>query len=183
MPACGSRCTPANGAGRPRSDARCDVRPERIAHGPGAVDDPALCAELIRRGVALDLCPTSNVQAGIVPTRADHPLAVLHRRGVAVTLSTDDRTVSDITLTDEYIAAVEEIGLTRAELWAIDRRALDVAFAASTDLAPLKAEFDAWAVGHAGELTGPAAARSALRSGLGRRRRGPRPHRDASCAR
>jgi adenosine deaminase len=137
------------GAGQVRR--ALDVRPERIAHGPGAVDDPGLCAELIRRGIALDLCPTSNVQAGIVPTRADHPLAVLHRRGVAVTLSTDDRTVSDITLTDEYIAAVEEIGLTRAELWAINRRALDVAFAAATELVPLKAEFDAWAVDNTGD--------------------------------
>ena len=42
------------------------VEPERIAHGPGAVDDPALCAELVTRGVTLDLCPTSNWQAGIV---------------------------------------------------------------------------------------------------------------------
>jgi adenosine deaminase len=41
--------------------------PERIAHGPGAIDDPALCAELIGRGIDLDLCPTSNWQAGIVP--------------------------------------------------------------------------------------------------------------------
>jgi adenosine deaminase len=36
------------------------VGPERIAHGPGAIDDPALCAELIARGGTLDLCPTSN---------------------------------------------------------------------------------------------------------------------------
>ena len=40
--------------------------PERIAHGPGTIDDPSLCAELASRGVTLDLCPTSNVQAGIV---------------------------------------------------------------------------------------------------------------------
>src|SRR5918995_222928 len=39
------------------------VGPERIAHGPGAVDDPALSAELAALGVTLDLCPTSNVQA------------------------------------------------------------------------------------------------------------------------
>src|SRR5258706_1022547 len=60
--------------------------PERIAHGPGAIDDPALCAELIARGVSLDLCPTSNWQAGIVPSIAAHPLARLHRLGVPVTL-------------------------------------------------------------------------------------------------
>jgi len=122
--------------------------PRRIAHGPGAVDDQALCGELIARGIALDLCPTSNVQAGIVATRADHPLAVLQRRGVPVTLSTDDRTVSDITLTDEYTFAQTEIGLRPDELWAIDRLALDVAFADHATLAPLRAEFDTWAAAH-----------------------------------
>ena len=122
------------------------VRPERIAHGPGAIDDPELCRELIARGITLDLCPTSNAQAGIVDSVAAHPLAVLHRAGVPVTLNTDDTTVSDITLSEEYARAVERIGLSIPELWAIDRHALDVAFAIPADLTPLRDEFDAWAV-------------------------------------
>jgi adenosine deaminase len=121
--------------------------PERIAHGPGAIDDPGLCRELIAREVTLDLCPTSNWQAGIVPSLADHPLARLYRAGVRVTLNTDDTTVSDITLTQEYGNAIEQIGLTLPELWAIDRAALDVAFAEEDVLAPLRSEFDAWAAG------------------------------------
>jgi adenosine deaminase len=125
------------------------VGPERIAHGPGAADDLALCRDLIARGVTLDLCPTSNWQAGIVPTVAAHPLARLHRAGVSVTLNTDDTTVSDITLSEEYLRAVEEIGLTLPELWAIDRHALDagVAFADEGTLGPVRAAFDAWAAG------------------------------------
>jgi len=121
------------------------VNPERIAHGPGAVEDPGLMAELIAGNVTLDLCPTSNVQAGIVASLADHPLARLHRAGVPVTLSTDDTTVSDISLSEEYVRAVEQIGLTVDELWAIDRQALDVAFADEAALTPLRAEFDSWA--------------------------------------
>ncbi len=121
--------------------------PERIAHGPGAAEDPELMAELIARGVTLDLCPTSNVQAGIVPSVAAHPLARLHRAGVSVTLSTDDTTVSDVTLSEEYVRAVEQNGLTLPELFAIDRRACDVAFAETAALAPLRAELDAWSTG------------------------------------
>jgi adenosine deaminase len=66
---------------------------------------------------------------------------------VPVTLNTDDTTVSDITLSEEYGRAVAEIGLTVPELWAIDRHALDVAFADETTLQPLRAEFDGWAAG------------------------------------
>lgn len=121
------------------------VNPERIAHGPVAVDDPSLVRELTTRGVCLDLCPSSNVQAAIVPSLADFPLARLHRAGAPVTLSTDDTTVSDITLTREYANALDPIGLTLPELWAIDRFALDVAFADESTLAPIRAAFDTWA--------------------------------------
>ena len=144
---CASRSTPGSGAAPRRSAARSSSSPLRIAHGPGTIDDPGLCDELRARGISLDLCPTSNWQAGIVPSVAAHPLARLHRRGVPVTLNTDDTTVSDITLSEEYVNAVEQIGLTLPELWAIDRRALDVAFADEATLAPLRAAFDAWAAG------------------------------------
>jgi adenosine deaminase len=123
------------------------VEPERIAHGEAASDDPSLVAELRDRGICLDLCPTSNVQAGIVASLADHALVRLHRAGAPVTLSTDDTTVSDVSLTEEYGRAVASIGVTLPELWAIDRFALDVAFAEEATLGPLRAEFDAWAVG------------------------------------
>ena len=123
------------------------TNPERIAHGPGTADDPDLMAELRTRSVVLDLCPTSNAQATIVPSVAVHPIARLHRAGNPVTLNTDDLTVSDLTLSEEYRNAVERIGMTLPELWAIDRSALDVAFADDATLAPLRAEFDAWAAG------------------------------------
>ncbi len=131
--------------GAPQVSRALVVGPERIAHGPSATDDAALCEELMARGVTLDLCPTSNWQAGIVPSIDWHPLARLHRMGVSVTLNTDDTTVSDITLSEEYINAIERIGLTLPELWAMDRHALDVAFADEAAIAPIRAAFDAWA--------------------------------------
>ena len=119
--------------------------PERIAHGPGTADDADLLHEVRQRGIVLDLCPTSNVQAGIVPSLADHPIARLHRAGARVTLSTDDSTVSDITLSDEYQRAVERCGLSIKELWSIDRGAIQAAFVEPSVKDRLHAEFDAWA--------------------------------------
>ena len=104
------------------------VGPARIAHGAPAAEDPTLVAELIARNVTLDLCPTSNVQASIYPTLADHPLERLRRAGVPVTLSTDDRTVSDLTLVKEYVRAHSIIGVSVPDLWAMNMHALRVAF-------------------------------------------------------
>lgn len=124
-----------------------ELEPARIAHGAPAADDPALVRELADRGVTLDLCPTSNVQARIVPTLADHPLPYLARAGVPVTLSTDDRTVSRLTLVEEYRRAHEVLGLTTAELWRINLHALRVAFLQHDEelRARLLAEFEEFA--------------------------------------
>jgi adenosine deaminase len=119
--------------------------PERIAHGPGTIDDVELMAELRARAITLDLCPVSNVQAGIAPSVAAHPLARLYRAGVPVSLSTDASTVSDVLLSEEYVRAIKEIGLSLPELWAIDRHGLDAAFAEDRVVEPLRLEFRQWA--------------------------------------
>lgn len=121
------------------------VGPERIAHGVGAIEDSPLCAELRARSITLDLCPTSNVQAASVASLAEHPVARLHRIGVPVTISTDDPTISDITLTEEYLRAMRHTGLTVGELWRINRHALAAAFLDKPFAEALAAEFDHWA--------------------------------------
>ncbi len=118
--------------------------PERIAHGPLAIDDPELVRELRTRGIWLDLCPTSNVQARIVPSIAEHPLRRLLRAGVPVTLSTDDQTVSDISLSDEYERAVTMIGVTLPELWAMNLGAVDAAFCDASTKERLRSELAGW---------------------------------------
>ena len=123
------------------------LEPWRIAHGAPAADDPALMAELVARSITLDLCPTSSLQADLCPTLADHPLPRIVRAGVPATLSTDDRTVSALTLTQEYARVRATLGLTMAELWHLDRHALEVAFLHDDEAtrAGLIAEFDAFA--------------------------------------
>lgn len=132
------------------------VAPARIAHGSRAADDAALMAELAARQVTLDVCPTSNVQASIYPTLADFPLRRLLDAGVPLTLSTDDRTVSDLDLVREYERAHTLMGVSVAELWAINRHALAVGFLHDDESlrAALAAEFDAWAADHETELAG-----------------------------
>ena len=120
----------------------------RVAHGVTAIEDEALLQLLRARDVTLDLCPTSNVQAGIVPDLASHPIAALHRAGVSVTISTDDRTVTGTTLTEEMARTATAVGLTDDELATIALNGFARAFAPPVAMAPLRAEaaraWDAW---------------------------------------
>jgi adenosine deaminase len=125
-----------------------DFGVRRVAHGVTAIEDSELVALLRGRDITLDLCPTSNVQAGIVARLEDHPLAALHRAGVSVTISTDDRTVTGTTLTTEMGAAAEALGLSRTELAEIAVNGFRRGFAPPALLDPLRAEalaaWEAW---------------------------------------
>jgi adenosine deaminase len=128
-----------------------DLNVRRIAHGVTAAEDDAVLDALRARDVTLDLCPTSNVQTAAVPSRADHPVARLHRAGVSVTISTDDRTVAGVTLSEELARTADEPGLSDAELAAIALNAFDRAFAPPTVIRPLaveaRARWDEWLAG------------------------------------
>lgn len=123
------------------------VEPERIAHGPWAIEDPECVALLRERGVVLDLCPTSNHQANIVERFEEFPLRALLQAGVRVTLNTDDLTVSDVSLSQEYANAHERLGLTIPELWELDLDAIEYAFCDDTTKERLREEFLAWGAG------------------------------------
>lgn len=101
---------------------------ERIGHGIRSVEDPAVLDLLLERGIPLEVCPTSNVQTSTVPDMASHPLPALLARGIAVTLSTDDPSISGIDLAHEYRVAAEELGLGEADLRRLQENAVAAAF-------------------------------------------------------
>ncbi len=125
-----------------------DFGVRRIAHGVTAATDPSMIELLRERDVTLDLCPTSNVQAGIVPDLPSHPIAQLHRAGVSVTLSTDDRTVTGTSLSAEMAGTADAVGLLDSELAEIALNAFDRAFAPRAAVGPIRAAaaraWDAW---------------------------------------
>jgi adenosine deaminase len=83
----------------------------RILHGVRAVEDRQLLERLATEQVCLDVCPTSNVHLGVVPTLRDHQLPALLAAGVPVSLNADDPTFFGSSLLDEYQLARDVFGL------------------------------------------------------------------------
>jgi len=83
----------------------------RIGHGTRAVEDPSLLALLARRGVVLEVCPSSNVALGVVDTVAHHPLSRFLAAGVDCTVATDNPALFGTTLTGEYQRLRDEGGI------------------------------------------------------------------------
>jgi aminodeoxyfutalosine deaminase len=100
LPHAGEVCGPDSIRGALRA-----LDADRIRHGIRAIEDPSLVAELAERGIVLDVCPTSNVRTGAVPSLDSHPLPELVAAGVACSVSTDDPAMFDTDLDREYEAA------------------------------------------------------------------------------
>jgi len=81
--------------------------PARIRHGIRAVEDQGLLAEIVDRGVVLDVCPTSNLRLGGVPSLAKHPLPALRAAGALCTINTDDPAMFGTDLGREYEIAAK----------------------------------------------------------------------------
>jgi adenosine deaminase len=101
---------------------------ERVDHGIRAIEDPALVARLAREGVALAVCPTSNVRTGAVPSLGAHPLRRLYDAGVRVTVNSDDPTFFGASVLDEYELCHTAFGFTPRELGALAGHAASAAF-------------------------------------------------------
>jgi adenosine deaminase len=98
---------------------------ERIGHGIRVLEDPDLVTELSTRRLPLEVCPSSNVLLGLVPSLAEHPLPRLVEAGLVVTLNTDGET----SLVAEYERARQIYGYRDAELATLAQASVDASFA------------------------------------------------------
>ena len=83
-------------------DALENLGAERIGHGVRVMEDESIVALAKERGVAFEVCVTSNYQSGVVRSLPEHPLPGMMAAGLNVTVNTDDPSVSRITLSHEY---------------------------------------------------------------------------------
>jgi adenosine deaminase len=84
---------------------------ERIGHGIRAREDLAIMDLLNRHQTTLEMCPTSNLQTGLVSKLSQHPLFAFYQLGIPVTINTDDPSISNTTLTDEFLIAIGSINV------------------------------------------------------------------------
>jgi adenosine deaminase len=109
------------------SDAILGLKAERIGHGVRVMEDASVVALALEHHPAFEVCVTSNYQSGVVPALSGHPLLRMLTAGLNVTLNTDDPSISQICLSDEYCVAVEEL---RMPLEVLRERVLAAAQAA-----------------------------------------------------
>lgn len=120
---------------------------ERIGHGTSSAHDPALLEHLASTGIALEVCPSSNIATRAVASLAEHPLPEFVEAGVVVTINSDDPPMFGTTLNREYEIAAEVLGLDESGLADLARTSVRVSFAPDEVKARILEEIDAATVG------------------------------------
>jgi adenosine deaminase len=93
----------------------------------------SLAQRVLDEQVTLEIAPSSNVQTGAYPSLAEHPVDRLHRLGFAVTLNTDNRLMSGVSVTSEMAAVAKTFGWSWADLQTVTERALRSGFLPEAD--------------------------------------------------
>ena len=92
-------------------DAVRVLRVDRVGHGVRAIEDPSLVRFLAEEGIPLEVCPTSNIRTGVYAAMEEHPVRALFEAGVRLSISTDDPTFFDVSLSEE-LAGLRQVGFS-----------------------------------------------------------------------
>lgn len=116
---------------------------ERIDHGHTALDDPELVERLARERICLTSCPLSNLRLRVIDRIEDHPLKRMLDAGLAVTVNSDDPAYFGGYLTANYLAVIDALGLTEADVRTLASNAIQGSFLDDETKAGLIAELEA----------------------------------------
>lgn len=102
---------------------------ERIGHGVFIKDCKEAYNIVMENNVTLEMCPTSNVQTKAVNSFSEHPIYPFHKDGIKVTINTDNRTVSDTTMSNECNIIFNEFNLSEEDYQQIYLNSVEASFA------------------------------------------------------
>ena len=88
----------------------------RIGHGCRLWENGELLAYVNDQRIPLECCPSSNVQTGAVPELARHPIKLFHDLGLRVTVNTDNRLITDTTVSRELWLCHTQLGMPLADI-------------------------------------------------------------------
>ncbi len=120
------------------------LSPTRLGHGVRSVEDPALLDRLVQDGVALEVCPASNVALGVYPTDEEVPLRQLMDAGARIALGADDPLLFGPRLEAQYTSAREVHGFSDGDLAHLARSSIEAARAPADVTKRLLAGVDDW---------------------------------------
>lgn len=106
---------------------------KRLGHGINAFKYQELLNNIISKKILLEVCPTSNIQTNVVNKYQNHPIKKLKESGCLISINTDNRTVSNITLTEEYQKLIDNFSFTIDDLIKFNINAINYSYLSDSE--------------------------------------------------
>ncbi len=132
------------------------LAPTRLGHGVRSIESPRVLERVVNEGVALEVCPASNVALGVYPQMESVPLRELAQSGAQIALGADDPLLFGSRLVAQYDAARDLHGFTDAELADLARSSVRAARAPTPIADAIVADIDDWLAAPADSAGEPA---------------------------
>ncbi len=110
------------------AEALIYLNAQRIGHGISLLESTKMSEYMNTARTGIEACPTSNVDTGAVASIETHPIRTFYNRGLRVFLNTDNRTISDTTITKEYMKLITELKFTQEEIYTLARNGIKASF-------------------------------------------------------
>jgi len=104
------------------------LRVSRVDHGIRSLEDETLTQELVRRNIPLTVCPLSNLKLRVVKKMEDHPLKKMMRRGLLVTLNSDDPAYFGGYVNENYLVVQKVLQLNKKDVYTLARNSFIASF-------------------------------------------------------
>ena len=118
---------------------------DRMDHGNRSMEDEGLIRRLADEQMTLTVCPLSNLKLCVVHDLKDHPVPEMLRRGLHVTLNSDDPAYFGGYVNQNYVELANAVGLTREQVTRIARNSFEGSFLSEAEKARHLAEIDRYA--------------------------------------
>ncbi|UCE93130.1 MAG: adenosine deaminase, partial [Flavobacteriaceae bacterium] len=115
---------------------------KRIDHGNNSLQDPDLVKEIVRREIALTVCPLSNKALQVVPELKNHPLKKMMNSGMKVTVNSDDPAYFGGQVNQNFIEIQEALGLTKEDIYILAKNSFEYSLLSRDSKERLLAEVD-----------------------------------------
>ena len=114
----------------------------RIGHGVHSIEDNSVLDLIKDKNILLEVCPTSNVQTDVCNLYSEHPIYDLYKYGVKLNINTDNKTVSNVSIGDEYIKLYENFDFDIDDFKLMNKDAIASSFLSFEEKQELLKELD-----------------------------------------
>ena len=123
-------------------EALACLRVSRIDHGVRCVEDDQLVKELVSEKIPLTVCPLSNIKLCVYKSMEEHPLKEMLRKGLNVTVNSDDPAYFGGYVNENFLAAAQALRLTQDDIYQLAKNSFHASFLPESRKVQLIAELD-----------------------------------------